>query len=1321
MQVAYRITPIPLDSSNPEQRPLRFDVRLVTVPEFSEGTVTRADMMNALAAHPVLGRSADQPIDAVAVPLAEWIASGRPAAVTNGIAISLKYSGAKPFEALREVLDSYLERPADLAVSPVHHDSRFDKLREQDFVDLNRLHDDLWLLRTHIYASVTERLAFTTSISAGPSSFDKARWVNNYVQSTALEVVFGDSYGVRLFANSPVSAAAARLKDGVKKIQDRLASSDAAVRAFVASHGLRRTSEKGDVTVSVSDPNVAIHAALKNALLSETCGISTSWHAVSAQPVTGDHVLFLQGKSFAQTSHPLVLHSTAFRRMGHTHPVSFVDISQPGKRTRTTNSALACLNDEQGNPRYRATAINAEVAIIQGTVLQFNNSLSNTAQPSPQQTGSDFTDVLDQRPPQLLSDEHRGVNEPECAGLTISAPTADLITPAALNNPQREALWPCLFLEDLWTGFRLDLTDSAEVRFSSVHHQVQEITLTGSSRKIKGPVEDVYEREQTAASPSARSTEIIRYVGMSSGQARDYLRFLGTEKRISPLADAPFLINVTDYSSATALRFGRLYCYRLRNVLMGGISLSAADADSLSRTDSFVQCCPFFRARAYKAGELVSANFSNSNDASRSIFLTPDAPDASVWVVPTPINMDTARYHGIFLSQKSEPARNAHRQFVQNVSHYFRRRPSDDLQYFFDPDVAAISVQVTVLNGDPDSTSQEFTYERDTFCELTPHMHLSPVRVEYGRVGRWEEFRPIELRFSISSGTHVEVTKHGRTVRIVAPVSAELEITILPELGKDQLRQTASYAASSAQLKLRATPSLADAASIVPAVAEQKLQVTHCAKAPTMRPFFGGMPVRFSPKGETVTVAERSRFKETADLPGYIQVDAASAGQVWLEAEWSDIEDRPWQDRPALTSARANSTPRSILFDKHSPPSASLMARVAMSSASLFMQSVGGVQSSFGFQCAENKIFLLNPPQPQSQQPSSALGRPCTLNFVDGRRKRANVTAVTSSRYKAQFKPGPASAFQSKSERILVDVPASMMLPAPDISHVVPISHDFVRLGGGTRRTQRIYAMRIYVRPPWLVSGPGERLAVGCRSGAAAGGPVSSLDKFVTQWGEDPIERPHLDVAREPPRMTDFQVPENGNTEPLDATFYPQRSIEGANEVLYLDNLSVADASLAQRTISVASFALRRDPTTKLWFCDVRVAGGFLGWCGLALYRHQPHSHEDLQLSATPAWVYGAILHGEQIVWVRGVGMLHVTVGPVFDRNTSFELDRTSYHNDVTRDLTRAAGTRVTLQQYESGRATYFEGIVKTADGPWSLIKRRFGSEVASISLHAGG
>ncbi|MDN3220038.1 hypothetical protein [Pseudomonas nunensis] len=1313
MLVTYKLIPIPLHPGNPDQAPTSFDVRIVSSLEFSEGTATAIDVAEAIAVHPILARQAGQSISAIAVPLATWIASGKPATVTTGVAVTLTFAGATPLQVLRGVLENYLFRPNDTSVSVVRHDRRFDELREQDFLDINELHDDLWLLRTYVYASLSQKLEKTTTPTPDLLSYEQAKWMNSYAQSVALEAVFGDADGVKLFSDKDVSLAAMRLRDGVAKVQARL-ESVGAEHTLVAAVGLRSTSDAGQIPVAVSDPNVAIHAALKNTLLSDSCGITTSWRANADQPIIGDHVLFLQAASFAPTAYPLILQPTAFRRMGHTHPLSFADIPQAGTPVRTTNSALAYLNDEQGNPRYRATAINAETAVIQGTLLQFNNSLSNNANPVDSWEG-DFTGVRDDRPPQLLADEHRGVNEPECTGLTISAPTADLATPDPLRDPQRETLWPCLFLEDLWIGFRLDLADGVEHSFSSVHQQVQEITFTASSRKIKGPVEDMFAKEQPSNSLAINSTEVIRYVGMSSAQSHDYLRFLGTESNIVIPVDAPFVTKVVGYSGATPLRFGRIYQYRLRNVLIGGVSLSMEGADALSLADSYVQSFPFFRARAYRPGELVSTSFNNTNNASRSVFLTSEVPRASAWLVPAPIDVDTARYHGVFLTKKSEPNSHAKRAFIQDVEKHFGRQPLD-LNYFFDPDVAAAMIQVTVLNGDPDNTSHDFTYEQGAFCELAPHLHLKPIRVEYGRTGKWEEFRPIELKFSVSSDSQVQILKQGHTVRILVPVSADLMVSILPDVSEIQLRQTASYAASTAQLMLRSLPSFNVAPTIVPAVAVQRLRVTHCAKAPTTKPLVAGVSARFSPAGEPVVIAERARLKETADLPGFVQVDAASAGQVRLEAQWADINDNPQQDHPMLTAATAASHPRSIFFDRHIPPSASFMARAAMAKASLFTDVLGHVQGAFGLQCAENKVFLGRFPE----QAPSHIKKACTVNFADARRKCATVTVVTTSRYKDQFKAGPASAFETLSEKILVDVPASMRLPAPEISHIVPLSRDLEQFVGSTSRTQRIYAMRIYVRPPWFLSGPGERLAIGCVAGPAAPGPIASLDKFITQWGEDPLERPHLDVTRNAPRASNFETPEDGNYTPLDHTFYPQRSIEGTRDVLYRDNLQVFDATPTKRTISVASFALRRDPASRLWFCDVSVTGGFLGWCGLALYRHQLHSHEELQLSAMPAWVYGAVLHGEPIFCVQRAEKLHVTVGPVFDPNVSFELDSRPYFRGISRNLTKAPDTHVTLKQYDTEGRSYFEGIVRVEDGPWSLVKRRFGSEVASIGLHIG-
>src|SRR5262249_27791684 len=104
--------------------------------------------------------------------------------------------------------------------------------------------------------------------------------------------------------------------------------------------------------------------------------------------------------------------------------------------------------------------------------------------------------------------------------------------------------------------------------------------------------------------------------------------------------------------------------------------------------------------------------------------------------------------------------------------------------------------------------------------------------------------------------------------------------------------------------------------------------------------------------------------------------------------------------------------------------------------------------------------------------------------------------------------------------------------------------------------------------------------------------------------------------------------------------------------------------------------------------------------------------------SVTAAWVYGAILHGEQIAWITREGKLQVTIGPVFDPNVSFELDSAEYHGGISStNLTGGTAARVPLQKYIANGQIFFEGIVRADDIRWNLVKRRFGSEVASIDL----
>ena len=264
--------------------------------------------------------------------------------------------------------------------------------------------------------------------------------------------------------------------------------------------------------------------------------------------------------------------------------------------------------------------------------------------------------------------------------------------------------------------------------------------------------------------------------------------------------------------------------------------------------------------------------------------------------------------------------------------------------------------------------------------------------------------------------------------------------------------------------------------------------------------------------------------------------------------------------------------------------------------------------------------------------------------------------------------------------------------------------------------------MRIYVRRPWFLSGPCERLAIGCLAGEFRDGPIATLNKYITQWGEDPVERPKLEVSRRAPRASDFRLPDTGHQVLLDHSVYPEHSLEGVAPIIYRDSV-VRLANGKDPTIDVlsaASFGLRWDQAARLWYCDVEVAEGFFGWCGLAVYRHQPNALEGMQLSATPAWVYGAILHGDQLAWTERSGKLHVTVGPVFDRYTTYELDSAEFRSGISTNLVQHTSPRVSLKKYNVNGKTYFEGIAPAGSG-WSLVKRRFDIDIASLPINEGG
>lgn len=1316
----YKLFAIPLDAEDPATSPAAFDVRVVWDLQFPSGTADKSSIAAAIAAHPILGRSRPARIPGLVMKYDDWQSGGRllNSATPGNIPVVLTHVAGYSLAALRETLSNYLFRAEPAIVSTLAHDQRFDDLLEDDFVNIVSAHDDLTNLRAELQRAAlanfgVSRGLLSSSAAIENFSYDQARWINGHVQAILIDALFAPA-ALRPAIRAEFVGTLNRLRSAVAKVQRRADPSARTPRAVL--HTMRAATQRGETTVAPGDPNVAMHAAFSSTLLAESCGITTTWRATASQPLVGDYVLLLDAAALVvdATIAPVSTQPTAFRRKDHTHPLSFLDINRPV----STNTSLACLSGDTGEPRYRATSINAEASIFQNTILQANNSISNsTPQPA---HGIEFKDTRDDRPPQLLEGEQLGFNEPESGGLTISAPTEDLLTPRPLADLQRAATLPCLFLEDLWVGYRLDLAPENGSRFLSVHRQTQEITFSATGRKIQGATEDFIAREQPGdPDGGATSTELYQYQGLNSAQLIDYLKFVGTYREPIVSNDVPFKSAVIGYTDATPLHFGRIYRYRLRNVFLGATSLSDRDAnlDRLGRR--YVQAVPFYRARAYRPGEVVSEQqqAEKPNAQGRSIFLSEEHSKASIWVVPSPLDTETARYHATFLARVDEPQRNSHRAFVKDVAKFFKDRPTK-LHYFYDPEVNEIAVRVTMLNGHPDDLKRDFSFQSGAFSELVQHFTLPTVRARFGRQGNWEKFRPIQISFSTTNSLVPEITKRpglgdAINLRILVPPGADMEVSMLPIVNDAQLRTTAARADSSTQLWSRTVNNrLTEPFVPIPAVAESKLRVIHSLKRPTLNPVFASSPLQTGSPADPVAVAERGKFKETAELDGYIQLDAASTGQLRLEASWSDVDDNPIFAKFTLNSATAVTVPHSISFERYRPPAAPSVARQHGITASALRIGSRQFFETFDLQSAENKVFL-GPSAPQQ----SGRPRPCVVNFSDMRRKQARITAVAVSRYKSHFGPANASSFETRSDPLFVEVPASIRLASPEISHVVPLSREIRVDARSGSKMQRLYAMRIYVKRPWFLSGPGERLAIACRAGHVAELPTASLNKYVSQWGEDPVERPKLDITRRSPRASDFRNLQDNEFIPDEALYSP-RSVEGASPVIYRDSIIRTLDDVDSRIVSLASFALRRDVESSLWYCDVEVGDAFEGWCGLALYRHQPHAHEGTQLSESPAWVYGAVLHGETVVWFAKDRKLHITVGPVFDPYTEFVLDANRYRHGVSGNLQTFGRQPTALRKYAVSKQVYFEGVVAEDDLEWSLVKKRFGHQVASIGLH---
>lgn len=1384
MLPTFKFICIPVDTRDPLTTPDTFSLKIVTTLQFPpDVTFSASQVRDITRQHPLLANPAEKRLTALVWDYRKLEANKYVMDRAAATHVTLTFSGRIAPEVALKNLSDYLgssQRP--VKPSAMEHDSRPELVTEDHFVDILKARDDLMVIRSSLQGPAVRRLTATdrfppastgTGLNDPRLTTDAAeivangtllisglgQWIDAALQSTIIDLVYPNS-DIR---SSPLAFAAGAymstiqsVKGALTKVERRMRIDGAAPSGACSSgvrpsglFGVRSTGEQHEL--ELGDPNVAVHSALKNALMAEVCGFVTEWSVNlpnSLRP--GDYAIQLDTSALSVDRSKVDVNPsipTAFRRALHTHPVSYVDIGS----SRTRNSLLACLNESAGTPLYRATAVNAETALVKEVLLQGTNSLGSRNTADAPLNGPKSKAHIDTRSPQLLARQRFGRPEPETAGVVFSAPVSDLLLPSALRQfaspSDRDLKLPCHFLEDLWIGYRLDVRKEGRQRFTSIHAQRQHLTFAGSTNGINGSTEDFIDREQLDDPARGHtSTELTMFNGLSSGQAKDYLIVLGKEEPPRSHPGQPFTASITGYGRSERLLFGNIYEYRLRNVFLGGTGAKADDQhldESRQFPDQHRQRFPFYRARSLRPGELLfSAQPDQARDAGgRTIYLTAHQPRQLIALVPTPLDLESSRFHGLFGMQENEVKRDKDRKHVADLGKFFTSIPPHKLNYYYDPDVYGIVVHAKVLNGSEREEPELLSYMNGTYCRVTKHLPLPPVTGLYGKKGHWRGFRPIVLTFETTTCLTAELGNAGlfnrcHHIKLRVPPAAEIDVSILPLCDLALLARTASASCSSEDLRRRG--SVPDLTLPIPALAEQRIKVIHAIDRPRFSPRLicpnanvtGGSGAR-----QEVSIGIRPLDSEFGRVVGRIELDAASTKEVQLQASWMDITDDAQESQYRLASGTASSKSRGVTFSEFQPMPATAhafatyFADTEISRSRLSDFRVTGSEYTFEDQfelhCAENKVFLGNETDDRLGQASMYAAQPKsadsvdTINFGDQRRKLAQVQAVGINRFSDRF----GRCIDARSRPSLVDVPSTVRLPPPAVSHVVPLRRVKLVEGRPSRKRLLSFGFRIYVRKPWFQSGPGERLAVGCSSNA---GPVVSGSgeslKYITQWGEDPIERAGLESTKRRPRAADFvELPgADGSRVPqFAAELYPPSAMGGNRAVIYKDDIALPPTtpSEAPRLISIASYALRYDYSQKFWYADVYVASDFFGWCGLALYRHQPNAHPMRELSETWVWIYGAVLYGEPVAWVEAGGNIYLTIGPVYDASVSFELDSLQYQHFVSEDLSSLNRLFKPLQSYKVDRATYFEAILPQKGFRWNLLKKRFGHAQSSEPL----
>jgi hypothetical protein len=1352
--VNYNLIVIPLDDRAPRESPREFRAQIVTQINPDQGKVSTETALGWLTNAPLSGRAE---VAGRVCTFSDWLANAKrmPSERSQNILFSqvksdigFSVANAKAFFGSGGVLN----------IGMLEHNDNFDNLNKDDFVDPIAASDDLQLSSQSMYIEAVNMVSEIFGLNQRDASEynpELSKWLASGAQQNLLEMLMGDP-----IATNSISQAlgfgevgslvdTARLQSSYEQITQRLEGSAEEWKGSSGDDKLHVSGGQSPRIVGPSDIDIALQSALKHPLLARKLGLLTEWEVTSERDFETDIPLVIQ---LEIDELGLDHFPTVFYRSRHTSPCSFVE-----RETELRRDGLGVLNEGRMKPRYRAAAINVESQVIKQTLLQERNSVDGLEGFNPTQDLAKTQREEGGRPAEILESEAYGFVEPETSGVTFSAPVDDILTPNDLASAPEDRAnhWPCYFFEDLHIGFRIDLRQCKNsAGFRSIHEELRVYRSTLSGGEIcVGWTEGMFEREQPADDRvRVSSTEFAHYTGMTAAQAKDYNMLRGLKACEDVRVPNAFDHEVTQYAEATRLEFGEVYEYRVRNVFLGGISLPPQFAGVID--SEHINSVPFYRAHVFSPGEVVGVNKDShtEQDKLQTVIVSDENPSHEISLFPTPIDVETARFHGQIFNPDDQAWLKDERDFVTDSTTYFEENRHRRLKYYCDPDVHTIRLRIKELGSSPDNARRGCVEQNGRKCDVVEHEYIGDVDLKYGDPGGWRDFRPatIEIRRTREKNVRIQGADSKKAIRrtkIYIPVGVQIEISIVPLLSSKDISKSSASVASSTQLSAiqssDPTKKSLEGVFLPNAIGSITIRVVHAVAKPRQEPIF--MPSRpaalthgsvTDPDGVRVSQLNREEGDDDVVLRGRVLLDAASTGEVQLSAQWKEIVDRESGPGFALRSGAASTEARTVIFDRFVPskPTAELFRDRILSRTSDDFQRIrlapsvdSNFMKQFDLQNVEDTVYLTADDKPDidgvADRSAQSPPAPSKLPLETQIRVVADVQAVATARIfrgkNVNDQSGEHKQIgQRSSHSVRIDVPATIRPTNIVVSHVLPISREVpIQQAGGSGR-QRIYGFRVHVQPRRFSSGPGERVAVACMP-PQQWDPHEVVAKHFTQWGEDPIERPGLRGTMRPPRSSDFGTTDLDFESILDHDLYPSNVLGGRKGVVHADSLAVpfSDGETSgTRMVNCAAYALRQADTHSGWYFDVVPTVPFFGFMGLALHGYQPNAINGLELSSAPTWVYVTALYREPVVWFKRDNTYVITVGPVYDPNVSFEIDRTEYQEGVSSERA-GAQLGIDFRKSSINDETFFECRVLATREPVSLIRKRFDDDRSGSSV----